>query len=321
MTGEGLEALVADLGSTKVERRAKAWTAVWGLIDERKDPAALERLASLLEPRATGADATARAQALQMIGTIRGEAALRLLETHVADPAPEVRAAVGDVAEDLGEAGKPLLRRLVADPDFGVRFWAAVSLSEQGEAGGYDALVEGLAGSETRFEALQGLRRLGDPRAEPAVRKVLDKWLLDPIDRVAALGALARLGDRPSAEALVKELERRRADVRGLAMQIAGELNLAEALPALERLFRDKAADARGAAAMGLGATRQERYVTELSAVLLDEQEGPDLRGDVAWALQLSGGEAALKALREAEPRITRDDVRQAVREALRAGA
>ena len=100
-------------------------------------------------------------------------------------------------------------------------------------------------------------------------------------------------------------------------MEVAGELGLAEAFPVLDAIFRDEADDYRGSAAMGLGSGKQEKYLPELSRLLIDEKQGADLRGDVAWALQLMGSEAALQALREAEAKVADADVREDVRRAL----
>ncbi|MBI5547333.1 MAG: HEAT repeat domain-containing protein [Deltaproteobacteria bacterium] len=312
-TDHGLDTLIGDLQSSRFERRAKALNALGAMVSARTAPAAL---APRLTPLAGHADPGIRAAALSLLGALDGLEVLPLLEAHAGDPEPEVRAVVEDAAEELGEAGRPLLKKLVKDSDFGVRFWAAAALSTQHEPEGFPVLVEGLAPSATRFEALQGLRRLGDRRAEEPVRKVLGKWFLAAIDRVAAAGVLASFGDEPSKALLLKELQRR-GDVRGLAMEIAGELGLAEAVPVLEAVFKDKSDDYRGSAAMGLASMKQERFFVDFVALLRDESATADVRGDAAWALRLLDTSASRQALQEAEGSVRVAEVADAIREAL----
>jgi HEAT repeat protein len=315
--GERLESLVADLTSSRTDKRNAAVSALFEAIEARQETDALEKLAKMLEPMASGKLSWDRALAIHAIGRVRLEQAVPLLEKHLGDPDSEVRAAVEDIAEDIGEAGKPLLKKLVKDPDFGVRFWAAATLSETGDAEGVEVLIEGMSTSGTRFEALQGLRRLGDRRGEPAARKVLGKWFLAAIDRVAALGLLAAVGDPDAKKKLVEEIGKRRSDGRGLAMQIAGEIKLAEAVPVLEAIFRDREDPHRGSAAMALGEMKLEKFLPELTAMLLNDQETADLRGDVAWALHLNGTEPALAALREAGSKATGEELKKDLQHAI----
>lgn len=318
-----LEKLVADLTSSRTDKRNAAVAELFTAIEAGEETDALETLASMVEPMAEAKLPWDRALAIHLVGRVRMERAVPLLEKHLTDPDSEVRAAVEDVAEDLGEAGKPILKKLVKDEDFGVRFWAAATLSETGDADGVDVLLEGLKISGTRFEALQGLRRLGDRRGEPAAYQILKKWFLAPIDRVAALGFLAARGAPDARAKLVEEIGKRRSDARILAMQIAGELKLVDALPALEGVFHDPADPHRGSAAMALGEMRMEKHLPELAALVADEKQSNDLRGDVAWALHLNGSDQALQALRDALPKSGEElkkDVQHAIDETERAG-
>ena len=158
---------------------------------------------------------------------------------------------------------------------------------------------------------------MGDKRAEAPVRKVFGRWMLPAIDKVAAAGVLTRLGDPAAKDALLKEMQRKRSDVRGLAMEIAGELKVAEAVPILEAVFRDQLDEYRGSAAMGLGSMKQERFTRDFESVLRDEAQTEDLRGDVAWALQLLGTDDALRALKDASTAVKDDRVREDIHHAL----
>lgn len=320
MSAENLDTLLADLSAPRFEKRWTAFNALLERIHGGSD-AEVDALCARLQPLLKSKDSNVRARTLELLGAGQGEKAIPLLFEHASDADPEVRASVEDVAEELGEPGRPLLRKLVGDPEFGVRFWAAVALSEAGEAAGYDVLVEGLSTQYTRFEALQGLRRLGDRRAEAPVRKVFGKWFLPALDRIAAAGVLASFGDAEAKERLLKELGRRRSDVRGLAMEVVGELKLPEAAAALEAIFRDPDDPDRGSAAIALGAMRQEGRLEEFVARLRDESAEVEVRCDLAWALQRLGTEAARAALKDAALATKNEDVLAEIREALAAPA
>ncbi len=309
--------LVADVQTTEHPRWVEAFNKLAEVIDSGRAPDTLgDRLAPLAERK----EGWIRERGIRLLAALKKEAVLPVLEAHAADAEPEVRAAVEDVAEDLGEAGRPLLRQLVKDSDLAVRFWAAAALAEAQIGDGYEVLVEGLATTATRFEALQGLRRLGDRRAEPSVRKVMGKWFLPALDRVAGEGVLASFGDAGAKERLVKELTRRRSDVRGLAMEMVGEMKLSEGLPVLEAVAKDPGDDHRGAAVMALGSTRDDRYLERLAGLLRDTALDPDLRADAAWALHLLGTEAAQAVLKEAAASEKHATVAEELRYALEAG-
>jgi HEAT repeat protein len=317
VSNDNPDSLLADLQASRYEKRVQAFNAISELLLKGEGDPRVGPLLQRLRLLDTHPDGGVRAHVLSLVGLAEGDRSLALLEAHALDAEPEVRAAIEDVAEDIGEPARPLLKRLSKDADFGVRFWAAVALSEMGDAEGYEVLVEGLATSQTRFEALQGMRRLGDKRAEAPVRKVFGRWMLPAIDKVAAAGVLTRLGDPAAKDALLKEMQRKRSDVRGLAMEIAGELKVAEAVPILEAVFRDQLDEYRGSAAMGLGSMKQERFTRDFESVLRDEAQTEDLRGDVAWALQLLGTDDALRALKDASTAVKDDRVREDIHHAL----
>ncbi|MGC4113171.1 MAG: hypothetical protein QM765_00520 [Myxococcales bacterium] len=290
MIGDRLEALVADLTSSRTDRRNVAVGELFAAVESKQEPEALEKLATLVEPLAASKVSWDRALAIHLIGGVRGERALPLLEKYLADPDSEVRSAVEDIAEDLGDAGKPLLKKLVKDEDFGVRFWAAATLSETNDPEGVEVLIEGLKTAGTRFESLQGLRRLQEKRGEAAARKVLGKWFLAPIDRVAALGLLASIGDAESKQRLVEEIGKKRSDARGLAMQIAGE------------------AQARGGGAGAGGDLRRPRGpAARLSGDGVgrdEERQGPLAARDDARGRERVGGPARGRRLGAAPERL-----------------
>jgi HEAT repeat protein len=310
---ESTAELLRDV-SVAGERGGRAQMALIGLASEKKD---LEAIVLGVKPLADHADARVRTRAITILAVAMGVSVLPILEAHLRDPDPAVRAAIEDAAEDVGEPGRGLLKRLVADSDFGVRFWAAVTLSELGDGDGLKVLVEGLAAPNTRFESLQGLFRLRDRSAEVPVRHLLTKWFLPAIDRVAALGVLARLGDAPARKTLQDEIERRKSDVRGLAIEIAGDLPLDDAVPTLERILADKKDPMRGAAAVALGRMGVRRVSTELARLLADEAEDADLRASAAEGLGALGTAEAREALQKAAESVKDAEVKDAVNEAL----
>jgi len=306
-------ALVSDLVSSG-DRALRAEAALLELVHQGKDvPAIVEGV----RPLADHADARVRTRAIMVLSEALGASVLPILEAHLSDLDGGVRAAIEDAAEDIGEAGRGLLKRLVADSDMGVRFWAAVTLSEAGDADGSKVLVEGLQSSYTRFEALQGLFRLGEKSAEEPVRRIMKKWFLPAIDRVAAAGLLAKLGDMPARKLLLEEIARRKSDVRGLAIAFAGDLPLSEAVPTLEKILSDKKDPMRGAAAVALGRMKVERLTGELARILGDEAEDVDMRASAAEGLGALGTPEATQALNNALTSVKDAELRQAIEEAL----
>ena len=305
--------LVEDLHVTG-DRGVRAETALLDLANEKKD---LEAIVAGVKPLADHADARVRSRAIAVLAVAMGDAVLPVLDAHLNDPDSGVRAAVEDAAEDIGAAGRALLKKLVADPDFGVRFWAAVTMSELGDGVGLKVLLEGLASSNTRFESLQGLFRLGDQSAKEPVNHILTKWFLPAIDRVAALGVLARLGDPAARKTLADEIERKKSDVRGLAIEIAGDLPLDDAVPALDRILADRKDPMRGAAAVALGRMKVTRVCKELSRVLADDAEDADMRANAAEGLGALASVEARQALSTAAASVQDAEVKEAIAEAL----
>jgi len=308
-----LDAAIEDLLSGNPARQAHADSELHRLAgDASLRHALLEKLTPLVDHDST----QVRLVALQVVASVLGEQALPMLEAHAGDPDSEVRAAVEDAAEELGPAAKSLLSRFLEDPEFVVRFWAASALAETGEAAAFPVLVEGLDESSTRFEALYALRALADPRALEPARHIFAKWGIAPTERAAAAGVLARLGDAEGKAYLVAELDRKRSHARGLAVELCGDLKLTEAAEALERILHDRQDLMRGAAAISLGRMKVARLVPELSALLADANEDPDLRADFAEALAAMGGDEAGKAISAAIASAKEPELREALEEA-----
>lgn len=311
---DAIQAAIRDLLSGRPDRQERADRTLHRLV---ADPAESDSLVEQLLPLADHGSSQVRLVALQAVAAARGALALPLLEAHACDADSEVRAAIEDAAEALGEPARPLLTRFLGDEELVVRFWAATALAEVGDGAALAVLIEGLAHSSTRFEALHALRVLGDPRCEAPVREILRKGSLAPTERVAAAGVLARLGDAGGRSVLVEEASKRRSEGRGLAIELVAELGIAQAAPSLEAALHDRGDPFRGAAAVALGRLKIERAAAQLGSIVGDEGDDSDVRAQAVEGLATLGTEVARTALREAAPRVRDAEIRSAIDDAL----
>lgn len=239
-----------------------------------------------------------------------------VLAARLTDKASEVRMeAIGQLAD----AARPNVRGLFAaaleDPDFRVRFEAARGMATLRHSAGIDVLIEGLDRDHLRFRALGALAELGDVQALPAVRRILDRWLLPGFERTQAAGALAKLGDPAGAEWLMGRTRRRWGIDRALAIELLGEVKAPGARERLLEILADKKDKCRGAAARGLGRLGDPESVGPLSALLQSSTLSADLRLDAAEGLCLLGGPDA----RSNVERVCSADEDPTIREELRA--
>ena len=100
----------------------------------------------------------------------------QVLLKQLSDPSPEVRE---EAAEDIlatGIALDALATLITTDPSPDVRAAATYSLKESEDPGAVDVLILGLddKNPEVLEEVIDGLWLLGDPRALPHLRRMLD---------------------------------------------------------------------------------------------------------------------------------------------------
>lgn len=188
------------------------------------------------------------------------------LLTALRDPEAGVRqeaaAALGDLpllGASIDVARDPLAA-LLEDANLGVRFEAAFALARIGDSRARTVLEGALRNGGQRMDAMEGLRRLGDPEAIPALRRQVERWLLPWSDRLTGLATLIALGERQLEPELMKSLRSRRAEVRIHAAVWCGRLGIAAARPTLEALASAKdelAADAAADALAQLASTAE----------------------------------------------------------------
>ncbi len=122
------------------------------------------------------------------------------------------------------------------DGDPAVRRTSARALAERGDDRGADELLRALDDPHAAFEAATALGALGVDRArEPLFLLSIRLFVHLPV-RAAAGGALVRLGDPRGEEVLRRVLRAWRADGRSHATALVGELGLVALLPEVLRL-------------------------------------------------------------------------------------
>ncbi len=275
--------------------------------------ALLQRLDELLAHK----NAQVRGSAYLALANAAGEGALSTLLEHLDESEGDARL---DLVEALSMAGRPAwptLEKFLGDELFEIRFAAAGGLIESGHARCYDVLREGLGFDDTRYLALSGLYRLGDRRALTPARAIFGKLFVSGFERVAAAGVLAKLGESDGRRFLIDRAERRRGLERGLAIEILGELKVAEAFDALLLSLRDQRDPFRGASARSLGSLGRAEALEPLKAILLDAGEDPDLRMDAAEGLMNLGTAEARDVLQSARATLSASESEGASSEEL----
>jgi len=187
------------------------------------DASAAEPLARALR----GGRPELRLQAAIALPLVDPAGTLEPLQRALDDEDAEVRAAAAAALGDLKqEPSRERLAKLSAtDPELTVRLEAAAALARLGDRRGTAVLVPLLDDRDYGLLAAEHLFRCPDPSAAEALRKVSTRWLAPPLLKVWALGALARLGEEAARRALVDLLQSKAETVRGLTIQVLGEID------------------------------------------------------------------------------------------------
>ena len=213
-------------------------------------------------------------------------------DAHVRREAIRALASLEDVAVI------PVLARALQDTDAQVRFDAAVGLAGLQDRSGVEELLLALEDKVRRFAALGALSLLSEPRARPGAERILARRLfISDFERTQAAGLLVRLGDGAGRTYLLQRLERRRADDRGLAMELCGQHRIVEATSALRRAFADPAELFRGTAARSLGLLGDVESTAALIALSRDASADLGVRCDAMEGLMFLRTPEALAAL------------------------
>ena len=202
---------------------------------------------------------------------------------------------------DADELTSDELAEMTRTEALAVRIAAARALAQRGDGRAFPVLLEGLSGRHFRYPSLEGLRFLRDHRAGEPAAKIMNSVFSGAFERTQAAGVLVALGEPRGGEFLMERLRRRkRDDDRGLAIELAAEVGLHDAVPELERIAEDRADIFRGAALKALLALEPRRFERVLCAVARDEQDDPDVRSDALEAISRLPGEQPRRAMEDA---------------------
>ena len=168
-----------------------------------------------------------------------GEEHAGRIQARLADDDPEVRMLAVQSLGDLGaRESADAMAALLQDAFDEVRFAAASALASLGDSRGVSILRDGLARTDRAFPAAIGLGELEDRGSRDALLRLAKHRWRSPILRVAAAGALVRLGEPTGAEVIRKVVRGWRIEARQYAVELVGELGLTSLVPDLRRALQ-----------------------------------------------------------------------------------
>lgn len=248
---------------------------------------ALIAAADLGDPRAIGPLERAlddprpdvRFQALASLAVLAPDRAAGPLAALAHDEDENVRAHLADVLGSLErKEAAETLAKLLDDPSVFVRRAAAVALARIGDRRAGSALIEALDDKERVFEAAWGLGELQITEAREPLHRVAQSFFKPLATKAAAGAALVRLGDPRGVAVLRAVLKAFRSDARSYAVQLVGELGLAELAEDVAALaIRPRGADPVVVArALGKLADRSSRAREALERMAARDDEAGD---------------------------------------------
>jgi HEAT repeat protein len=245
------------------------------------DKAGVEPLIQALE----SGSADVRFQATSSLVELDGVRAVAPLLGALEDRDPEVR---GSAAAGLGDLeaheAADALALLLGDNVESVRVEAAYALGRIRDPRGLPPLTKLTTHRDFGYMVCELLGRLGDREAVLALDQAWKKLFLHPQTRVRAAASLIRLGETAPRAYLLRACRSWRADVRGLALELLGEVGGEWALEALMQGLRGKSADA---AVRGLGQLGDPSAISVLRQGLPKAQDlgDEDLAADIETAI------------------------------------
>jgi HEAT repeat protein len=190
-----------------------------------------------------------------MLGELKDEKALRLIEQALSDSQPSVR---GAAAAALGDLGLPqsasIAGRALSDPVPAVRAAAAVSLGELKARDSKAALNEALGDTNpgARAAVVSALLRVGSPYQEIAVSGTQVECHRPVAVRACGARALSAAGNPEAGEVLRLLLQDPLPRPRIAAARALGHLRGTEVIATLKSAMRDQDDAVRATAAGAL---------------------------------------------------------------------
>ncbi len=243
----------------------------------------------------------ARLEALAESAPENRHHALAEARLAAADPVREVRAAAAGAIAATAEPNEALLRlgRLAGDDDVGVRYAAVAAIAGLPWRGRLDPLARALEDEDlgvvavaadglsyardaraaralhrllnekrTQFGALEGLYALGDEEVVPFARQLFTAFLTPVFNKVAAALILARSGDGPAIEFLLRGAQKRYASERGFILSHLLDFENPEARQILESVAGTPTDDQRESALLALTRKDPARWWPEAVAAI-----------------------------------------------------
>lgn len=225
-----------------------------------------------------------RCNALESLALLDDVTAAPLVREHLSETVPAVRFAAVVAAGDLRDhAARTMLEKLLTDPDDSVRLGAGYALEQLGDnrfMHWYDRALFG-ADPQLASQACVLLGKLGNTalRGESQTKlwKVIQKDGQNPIVRLQAAEALARLGDERVIKKLMAYAASSYADDRLIAIYGLALLGGENAQAMLTVLVEDSQLEVQLAAAGALGpdATDKERDMVRRAVGYVDPDGDP----------------------------------------------
>ncbi|MFI5307895.1 MAG: HEAT repeat domain-containing protein [Polyangiales bacterium] len=182
--------------------------------------------------------AEVRFQAVASVAEAGDQADLDALMALLRDADAKVRANAARSLTGFGQGATAMLREALDDADPNVRIEAALSLARLADASGADALHAALLEPARTMEALDAVGALRLHAAREAVATLAGSALKPLVLKVAAARALLRLGDARGTDALRQVLHAWRSDGRSYAVEVVGELQVAELASEIVKLVQ-----------------------------------------------------------------------------------
>ncbi len=254
-----------------------------GYIADRRT---LNRALTLTSDERTGVRAEAAASLALLALQIRHTNRVPTLVKLSTDPEADVRSQALAALGDLGDASCiDALATCLGDADADVRFEAAFALASFKDPRCRPELEARLARTKRRLDACEGLRRLGDPAAVPALESLTSKWMLPWGDRLTIWATLHVLGLQDAGAEIVKCTTARRHEERTYALALIGSHKIDEGREMLESVAADPKDVLRETAIRALGELGSIASGDLLQRLTSDSELDLEVRADAMQAL------------------------------------